>query len=284
MPLNREATALPLLERNTFSDGHVSLTADMVKATSYSSPRFGTLSHHSFFSRHNPHPHRVTHIQGLNGMPVCMVRDDWCVTSSLFPHPLLKSQVFTSGTWGRFGHYFGSSSPITRTALISEAWREELKDLAAKVSLSSHAKKNQKEMLKLEQQEEEVPVRPKTQYSAQTGRILPPSTQAHQRRPHAGRQAYPPPLYDQELMVLELLCQILQTDSLSLVQQWLLLAGKREKELVIGLVEQALESTVVASPQSASGYPPSTSYTALSAEVPPFGKPLHMKCENALPV
>lgn len=26
--------------------------------------RFGALSHHSFFSRHNPHPHRVRHIQG----------------------------------------------------------------------------------------------------------------------------------------------------------------------------------------------------------------------------
>lgn len=28
---------------------------------------------------------------GLNGRPVCTVRDDWNVTSSLFPHPLLKS-------------------------------------------------------------------------------------------------------------------------------------------------------------------------------------------------
>lgn len=26
--------------------------------------RFGSLSHHSFFSRHNPHPHRVRHMQG----------------------------------------------------------------------------------------------------------------------------------------------------------------------------------------------------------------------------
>ncbi|KAI4876998.1 hypothetical protein NFI96_001035 [Prochilodus magdalenae] len=40
--------------------------------------------------------------------------------------------------------------------------------------------------------------------------------------------------------VLELLCQILQTDSLSLVQQWLLLAGDREKELVLGLLQQAM--------------------------------------------
>lgn len=32
-------------------------------------------------------------LAGLNGRPVCMVRDDWYVTSSLFPHPLLKSHV-----------------------------------------------------------------------------------------------------------------------------------------------------------------------------------------------
>lgn len=32
--------------------------------------------------------------------------------------------------------------------------------------------------------------------------------------------------------VLELLCQILQTDSLSTVQQWLLLAGQRGKMLL----------------------------------------------------
>lgn len=30
--------------------------------------RFGRLSHNSFFSRHHPHPHRVTHIKGRVGV------------------------------------------------------------------------------------------------------------------------------------------------------------------------------------------------------------------------
>lgn len=30
--------------------------------------RFGRLSHHSFFSRHHPHPQRVTHIRGRSGV------------------------------------------------------------------------------------------------------------------------------------------------------------------------------------------------------------------------
>ncbi|KAK5881356.1 hypothetical protein CesoFtcFv8_022164 [Champsocephalus esox] len=91
----------------------VSFTPEFSKMLTKSSPHFGALSHHSFFSRHNPHPHRVRHIQGLNGRPVCMV--------------------------------------------------------------------------------------------------------------------------------FELLCQILQTDSLSSVQQWLLLAGQREKDLVMGMIRQALD-------------------------------------------
>uniref|UniRef100_A0A8C5I0U4 Thymus, brain and testes associated n=1 Tax=Gouania willdenowi TaxID=441366 RepID=A0A8C5I0U4_GOUWI len=160
---------------------------------SKSCPRFGSLSHHSFFSRHNPHPNRVRHIQGLNGRPICSVRDDWFVTSSLFPHPLLKSH---------------------ETNLV----RDELKELAAKVSLTSQEKKAKKAPW----------VRSKTQSSPGTGRIIPPHTKSSWRRSNQQRK-HPLLFQDQELMVFELLCQILQTDSLSSVQQWLLLAGQRVK-------------------------------------------------------
>uniref|UniRef100_A0A3B4V971 Thymus, brain and testes associated n=1 Tax=Seriola dumerili TaxID=41447 RepID=A0A3B4V971_SERDU len=182
-----------------------------------SSPRFGSLSHHSFFSRHNPHPHRVRHIQGLNGRPVCMVRDDWFVTSSLFPHPLLKTLLSKNPfqLQNNESDFFFLS--IYFTALFSEAWRDELKEFAAKIKLTCG-------------NEEEL-VRRKTQYSAETGRIIPPSSTSYQRRSHSQRLIYPQPFHDQELMVLELLCQILQTDSLSAVQQWLLLAGQRGKML-----------------------------------------------------
>uniref|UniRef100_A0A8C6TN59 Thymus, brain and testes associated n=1 Tax=Neogobius melanostomus TaxID=47308 RepID=A0A8C6TN59_9GOBI len=177
---------------------------------SRSSARFGALSHHSFFSRHNPHPSRVRHIQGLNGRPVCTVRDDWFVTSSLFPHPLLKGNVFPRGRDLSlpFAHNPYASS------LLSERWQDELKELA--------------------DQTEEEPIRRKTQYSSQTGRIIPPSSKSYQRRSYSRSQpaAHPQILHHQELMVLEMLCQILQTDSLSNVQQWLLLAGQRGKKYV----------------------------------------------------
>lgn len=35
---------------------------------------------------------------GLSGRPICMVQDDWNVTTSLFPHPLLKSHTVRDAT------------------------------------------------------------------------------------------------------------------------------------------------------------------------------------------
>ncbi|XP_068610901.1 protein TBATA [Brachionichthys hirsutus] len=217
--------------RSSFSED--ALSTDFPNKPPTSSARFGSLSHHSFFSRHNPHPHRVRHIQGLNGRPVCSVRDDWYVTSSLFPHPLLKSHVFRTASNPSFAFppaQRGDGGNKGKSALFSEAWRDELKELAAKVRLSPPAKK--------EEPEEEF-VRRKTQYSAETGRIVPPSSKSYQRR--SQRLPAPQAFHDQELMVLELLCQILQTDSLSTVQQWLLLACQREKDMVMEMIKRALE-------------------------------------------
>ncbi|XP_057682393.1 protein TBATA [Corythoichthys intestinalis] len=218
------------------SRGSVWLPPERNEATPLTggTPRFGALSHHSFFSRHNPHPHRVRHIQGLNGRPVCMVKDDWLVTSSLFPHPLLKSYVQRQAgvpSLANMPHqtHYGFNS--SKSAMFSEAWRDELKELAAKVSLASQKDKKQA-------QPTDEPTRRETQYSAQTGRLIPPSAKSQTRRPYSQRLDQQKPLHDQELMVLELLCQILQTDSLWAVQRWLLLAGHREKELVMRMIKQ----------------------------------------------
>uniref|UniRef100_A0A672PQG3 Thymus, brain and testes associated n=1 Tax=Sinocyclocheilus grahami TaxID=75366 RepID=A0A672PQG3_SINGR len=181
--------------------------------------RFGSLSHHSFFSRHNPHPHRVRHMPGLNGKPVCTVNDDWYGFTPLCPHPLIKSQVSGSRSSAFLTPEIGSDRSGPRAALISESWREELKDLATKVSLSAAAETQQ-------DKREEVPRR-KTQYSAQSGRIIPASSWGGKKRSrtsHKRAHAINELCFSQ---VLELLCQILQTDSLSMVQQWLLLASDR---------------------------------------------------------
>uniref|UniRef100_A0A3B3S4N3 Thymus, brain and testes associated n=1 Tax=Paramormyrops kingsleyae TaxID=1676925 RepID=A0A3B3S4N3_9TELE len=187
--------------------------AERVREPPRGAHRFGSLSHHSFFSRHNPHPHRVTHIQGLNGTPVCIVNDDlWTSTPSPL-YPLIKSQMpLTVGraTPDPFLHQNGSTIGCDFATL---------------------------------QQVTEGPSGRMTQYSAKTGRIIPASSRACSRHStqassrHGRHQGHPPSpaLYDQELRILELLCQVLQTDSLSQVQQWLLYAHQRGESYNLNL-------------------------------------------------
>uniref|UniRef100_A0A8C3ISR6 Thymus, brain and testes associated n=1 Tax=Chrysemys picta bellii TaxID=8478 RepID=A0A8C3ISR6_CHRPI len=179
----------------------------------WNNSRFGNLSHHSFFSRHNPHPHRVTHIQGLNGVPICMVNDGWSVLTPLSPHPMIKGQLSTT-ILGVPGAQMPIGDPHSN--LVPRLTAEE--------------------------------PRRATQYSAETGRLIPPSSRATAHhtsqqlcRNNAKNKGKDAALsfQDQELVILELLCQILQTDSLSAIQQWLLTAGQREKDLVMKMLQTA---------------------------------------------
>ncbi|XP_043374572.1 protein TBATA isoform X4 [Dermochelys coriacea] len=218
---------------------------EAMRPQSKNNSRFGNLSHHSFFSRHNPHPLRVTHIQGLNGARICMVNDAWSVLTPLSPHPMIKGQLSTtilgvSGAQMPIGDPHSNLVPRLTVGALSDAWREELRELAARVSASSSTEMEQKEMV-------EEPQRA-TQYSAETGRLIPPSSRATTRHtPHQlcrnnaknkGKDAALS-FQGQELVILELLCQILQTDSLSAIQQWLLTAGQREKDLVMRMLQTA---------------------------------------------
>nr|XP_024643771.1 protein TBATA isoform X9 [Macaca nemestrina] len=161
---------------------------------------FGRLSHHSFFSRHHPHPQHVTHIQDLTGKPVCVVRDS--------PAPLPKSTVFSGCQMGMPT----VSAPIgdpqsNRNPQLSSAWKKELKDLASRVAFFT----KEDELKKKEKEEEEEPLREQgAKYSAETGRLIPASTRAvGRRRSHQGQQSQSSsrdegvqafPLQDQELL------------------------------------------------------------------------------------
>ncbi|XP_029465156.1 protein TBATA [Rhinatrema bivittatum] len=240
---------IPILARKTENMAYnmpLRFSTEALRPQSKGSPRFGNLSHHSFFSRHNPHPHRVTHMQGLNGIPICIVNDEWSVSSALYPHPMIRSQIpfnvlGVPSAQMPIGDPHGNMVPQFRTgSSLSEAWREELRELALKVCAATP--------VEAEKKEAEEPRRT-TQYSAETGRIIPPASRAMMR--HASRQSYRNNaknkgkntdllFQDQELVILELLCQILQTDSLSAVQRWLLLAGQREKDYVMGMIQTAV--------------------------------------------
>eukprot|EP00079_Xenopus_tropicalis_P037689 XP_017951460.1 PREDICTED: protein TBATA isoform X1 [Xenopus tropicalis] len=238
---NNEVAALATKLENLAQNTPLRFSSEAMRPPTKSNSRFGNFSQHSFFSRHNPHPHRVTHIQGLNGNPVCIVNDEWSITSPLFPHPMVKSQLLTN-IFGvtcsmPIGDPHGNKHPYLGAGSVSEAWREELRELAAKVCTSD------KPPVKKEVEEP----RRSTLYSAETGRIIPPSSRAMTRqgsrkanRNSINKSKNSATLFqDQELLILELLSQILQTDSLTAIQQWLLSAGQKEKDLVMGMIQTA---------------------------------------------
>ncbi|XP_070220820.1 protein TBATA [Bos mutus] len=201
--------------------------------------RFGRLSHHSFFSRHHPQPQHVTHIQDLTGKPVCVVRDELSLATS--PQATLLSRYLIR--MPTISVPVGDPQSNRDPWLYSEAWKKELKDLASRVAIFTKESE-------LKSKEKEEPQREQgAKYSAETGRLIPASTRAMARRhSHQGRnqpasrdggdQTFV--LQDQELLILELLSQILQTDSLNAIQFWLLYAPAKEKDMALGLLQTAV--------------------------------------------
>ncbi|XP_004383319.1 protein TBATA [Trichechus manatus latirostris] len=227
------------------------LTQEAVRTPKPQTPgayRFGRLSHHSFFSRHHPHPQRVTHIQDLTGKPVCVVRDKF----SLAPLPPAMISAHCLMTMPTISGPIGDPQSNRDPRLSSETWKRELKDLASRVAVftKENEMKNKESLLLFFLQKEEPQREQGAKYSAETGRLIPASTHATGcRSSRQGQRNHPSGrdggvqtfvLQDQELLILELLCQILQTDSLSAIQFWLLCAPPKEKDLALGLLQTAV--------------------------------------------
>uniref|UniRef100_A0A8C3SIV9 Thymus, brain and testes associated n=1 Tax=Chelydra serpentina TaxID=8475 RepID=A0A8C3SIV9_CHESE len=154
----KDITALAGKLKHVALNTPLRFSMEAMRPQSKNNSRFGNLSHHSFFSRHNPHPHRVTHIQGLNGAPICMVNDAWSVLTPLSPHPMIKGQVSTT-VLGVPGAQMPIGDPHSN--LVPRLTCGRLLD-----------------------QDVEEPQRA-TQYSAETGRLIPPSSRATTRHtPH----------------------------------------------------------------------------------------------------
>ncbi|XP_044896048.1 protein TBATA isoform X4 [Felis catus] len=240
--------------------------------------RFGRLSHHSFFSRHHPHPQHVTHIQDFTGKPVCVVRDKFSLaplpqatllscclmTMPTIPVPIgdpqsnrdpwlpyaLQCRVPQGGQRGGPRVSAGNVlSPRPRGLEEGTSSPSPKGNLASRVAVFTQNELKSKELL-CSQQKEEPPREQGAKYSAETGRLIPTGTRAtghrHSRQDpriypsgkDGGVQTFKLP--DQELLILELLCQILQTDSLSAIQFWLLYAPPKEKDLALGLLQTAV--------------------------------------------
>ncbi|XP_075866191.1 protein TBATA isoform X3 [Microcebus murinus] len=90
--------------------------------------RFGRLSHHSFFSRHHPHPQRVTHIPDTTGKPICIVKDEFSLG------PLPQSTLLASCVMPTISAPLGDPQSNRNPQLASDTWKKELKELASQVA------------------------------------------------------------------------------------------------------------------------------------------------------
>ncbi|XP_076454397.1 protein TBATA-like isoform X2 [Babylonia areolata] len=246
------------------------------RPATHSGYRFGQLSHNSFFTRHNPHPHRVRHLKGLLDVPICSVNDDGYFASPRYslqfpPNSFnnsklnqwkgripvnainVNSQLHPINTITGLDYFSGLNSypwreravPKVGMVPVTEAWRDELKRFTDQLGDVNLGKDPARDCLP----KEEEP-RPRTSmYSQETGRLIPPPSRAmsrgNSRRGQrmgtlGGGLHHIAAAPDMENMVLTMLCQILQTEDVNAVQAWLCSAGETEKTMVMDMIKAAM--------------------------------------------
>ncbi|XP_055497201.1 protein TBATA-like [Leucoraja erinacea] len=205
----------------------------------------------SFYTRNNPHPKRVYHIKGLNNALVCKVDDDR-VCDRLPARTAASKQDLSKykrpitaniPTTPPYPAHIITGLPLAPckdelqpdlNLLYSQAWRDALKDLTARVEFFGEPAKEDERWASPYSGERvsqcQSPSRPVSRSSPR------PSSRA-------GSGEYVRPVLstaEREILVLELLCQILQTDSIQAVQQWLLVTSLKDKEVVLDTIRMAV--------------------------------------------
>ncbi|XP_045062266.1 protein TBATA isoform X1 [Coregonus clupeaformis] len=239
---NRELTTVSL---KVAEDSPLCHKPRVTLSTQRSSARFGAPSHSPFFCRNNPHPQRVRHVKGINDKQICVVNDvtfgqmpQYCLGRVLTPEKNLVLQsnmptaaIGTNSTYLPIDVLTGlqffplkqMDSPSLR--LLTKAWREELRELTERAGLLGPGGRGSG-----------VPLFPQSSCVSALGGST-------DREGNLTLQ----------LMVIDMLCQILQTESIGDVQQWILTAGQREKDQVLSLLCSALAKDPVSAYEAPGG-------------------------------
>ncbi|OWK06925.1 hypothetical protein Celaphus_00018594 [Cervus elaphus hippelaphus] len=213
-----------------------------------------------FLVRHTPHPRRVCHIKGLNNIPICNVNDDensfrtlWGVGQS---HHSQKDEI----PYGR------CSSPPSAVATQSPV-------RGVSPALSGV----------------KVPPRPHSEPCRKVKECFKTSKVTSTKTAIKENTICIPNYLDQEIKILEKLCNILRTDSLAEVLQWLLHASSKEKEWVSALIHAELAEinlltrlrrNTSAEPAAETGKPPkvkSPSNSSAKSKVPTSSREEHQQ-------
>ncbi|XP_052035115.1 uncharacterized protein C4orf17 homolog [Apodemus sylvaticus] len=195
-----------------------------------------------FMVRHTPHPRRVCHIQGLNNIPICTVNDD-----DIFPRMLYCSDQFRPSE--RNETSLTKCSNSASTASPESLSVRGLSPAPNKVPARPRSEPCRKFSQSFKSSRDNPLVRCKDEYKAKRPPVSPRiySAAASQYsdvtspKIDGNENTVRIPNYlDQEIKILAKLCDILHTDSLAEVLDWLLQASTKEKEWVSALVHSEL--------------------------------------------
>ncbi|MEE6460612.1 hypothetical protein FKM82_001034 [Ascaphus truei] len=223
------------------------------------SPSTSVRNEYYFLSRNIPHAKRVCHIKGLNGVPICCVRDE-----GFFPRQRFELSRIAYPDQELLFRYFlppnaiginSTSYPIDTVTGIQTypckskiyppsvsapaKWKDELRFLSEKVGGGIQPRKPQTP------RKEEEPLKRNLNTPAD-GLHSVSQSQASSRLSNCcvtrlPRYRYNDAKYkDNEFKVQMKLCEILQSDSLADVQHWLLTASQKEKAYVSHLIRTSL--------------------------------------------
>lgn len=177
--------------------------------------------------RHTPHPKTVCHIKGLNDAPICVVRDRGFAPAPLSRTPGPEQDQRHLPTQAATNH------PVPTNALTE--LRDEFSEFTKRTGNNPLLKRKDDP---LRQYLEDHPQNP-TAHDMQT---FSPHHAMRYRPAITENMHYTPTFLDQEVKILEKLHDILQTDSLVEIKQWLASASAKEKEFVTNFIRSDVTS------------------------------------------
>nr|KAF6499258.1 hypothetical protein HJG59_001881 [Molossus molossus] len=206
-----------------------------------------------YLVRHTPHPRRVCHIKGLNNIPICTVNDDENSLGTLWDVDQFNHSEKNKTPFAKCSHPPSTVAPESPVRGVSPApnsvkvhpprpHSEPCRKIRECFTTSSENPLGIKKEIKVKN----PPSPPKACYTAAccSSEVMSTKTNVQEKT------VCIPNYLDQEIKILAKLCNILRTDSLAEVLQWLLHASSKEKEWVSALIHAELaEINLLAGPQ-----------------------------------
>ncbi|XP_036266679.1 uncharacterized protein C4orf17 homolog [Pipistrellus kuhlii] len=218
--------------------------------SSASTPQFESKTSHSltrngsYLVRHTPHPRRVCHIKGLNNIPICTVKDDDYSLRSMWSVDQFNQLEMTDNMpFAKCSHPPSTAaqegpvrgvSPAPKSANVHPPRPHSAP--CRKIKECFKTSNENPLVIKKESKVKDPPLPPMACLTMDSC-----SPEVMNTKTNTKENTIRIPNYlDQEIKILAKLCNILHTDSLTEVLQWLLHASSKEKEWVSALIHAEL--------------------------------------------